>query len=143
MKTCSSYTVVGTYNEKNLMDLLEKIKKLGIRMGPGRDILKTMIDWPQNQYSRRSEIFPYPTNSPVQCTRVANFFELCAFILRYPAFVVRHGDLEAFDDSLEDLYKVTGIELTVPVFGLYNDHVTLYLKSRETPSVEFKLAAND
>jgi hypothetical protein len=143
MKTSSSYIVVGTYSRKNLFDLIYKITKLGVRLGPGKDLIKNMVEWPNNQFPRRSEVFPYPTNDPARCTRVANFFELCAFILRQPSFVCQIGSIEAYDDSLEEFYKETDIDLTVPVFGLYGNHATLYLKSRKKQSEAFKLGAND
>jgi hypothetical protein len=142
MKGVHLQVVVGTYNKKNLLDLLQKIEKIGVKLGPGKNILTKMIDWPQEKSPKRSEVFPYPTNFPIKCSRGANFFELCTFILRKPEFVCQTGTLEAYDDSFEDFYKETGIDLVVPVFGIYKDNATLYLKPRNSKPEEFKLGAH-
>lgn len=144
MKTRSlDIVLVAEYNRKNLLKLLRKVEDLGIKIGPGRQIIIRQVDWPETQTARRSQIFPYPTNCPVECSRIGNLFELCTFIIRNPGFVCQSGSIEAYDESLEQFYRETGSDLTVPVFGIYNYRTTLYLKSQERPSEAFKLAAND
>lgn len=143
MNIAPSQIVVGVYTEKNLFDLIKRIQRLGIHLGPGKDILKTLIDWPNEDTSRRSELFPFPTNYPAKCIRIANFFELCAFVLQHPGFACQMGSIEGYDEALESLYEDTQIELTVPVFGIYGDKATLYLKSRnEKMSSAFKLGVH-
>lgn len=143
MKTAHSQIVVGIYNRRNLFQLLSKVTGLGVRLGPGKEILKDMVDWPENKFPRRSEIFPFPTNYPLKCSRIANLFELCAFIIRKPGFVCQSGSIEAYDESLQDFYKETQIDLVVPVFGIYDSHTTLYLRSQKKPPEAFKLGAHD
>lgn len=142
MKVAPSSVIVGTYNEKNLFQVIVKIEKIGIKVGPGKDILKTMVNWPKEKFPKRSEVFPYPTNFPLECSRMANFFEFCAFILRNPGFACQTGSIEAFDDSLEDFYVETQIDLVVPVFGIQKDYATLYLKSRNACPEPFRLGVH-
>lgn len=143
MKIAPSQLVVGVYNKKNLLDLIRRIQRLGIHLGPGKEILNTLIDWPNEDISRRSELFPFPANCPAKCIRIANFFELCAFVLHYPGFACQKGSIEAYDEALEGLYEETSIDLTVPVFGIYKDRATLYLASRnQAIPAQFKLGVS-